>query len=162
MTSLEVAARIAAAGTAIEAELGTMSEDLASWHPAKGEWCVKEVLAHLLLSERSGFSGRIAEILAADEPRLRATGSARPACGRALEEMLDEFRRQRARSVAQVASLRETDLGRGGVHERVGRLAVNDLLHEWVHHDRAHLRQILGNVQAYVWPALGGAQAFVG
>jgi hypothetical protein len=76
--------------------------------------------------------------------------------------MLDEFRRQRARSVAQVASLSETDLGRGGVHERVGRLTVNDLLHEWVHHDRAHLRQILGNVQAYVWPALGGAQAFVG
>ncbi len=162
MTSLEVGARIAAAGTAIEAELGTMSEELASWHPATGEWCVKEVLAHLMLSERSGFSGRIAEILAADEPRLRATGSAEPACGQALDEMLAEFRRQRARSVEQVASLSQSDLGRGGVHERVGRLTINDLLHEWVHHDRAHLTQILGNVQAYVWPAMGGAQAFAG
>jgi hypothetical protein len=37
---------------------------------------------------------------------------------------------------------------------------VNDLLHEWVHHDRAHLKQILANVQAYVWPEMGGAQAF--
>ena len=161
MTSAEVAARIAAAGAAIEAELGTMSEELASWHPAEGEWCVKEVLAHLLLSERTGFSGRIAEILATDEPRLRATGNAEPACGRSLEEMLAEFRRQRAKSVEQVASLRESDLARGGVHERVGRLTVNDLLHEWVHHDRAHLKQILGNVQASVWPAMGGAQGFV-
>ncbi len=161
MTSAEVSARIAAAGAAIEAELGTMSEELASWHPAEGEWCVKEVLGHLLLSERTGFSGRIAEILAADEPRLRATGNAEPTCGRSLERMLAEFRRQRAQSVEQVASLRESDLARGGVHESVGRLTVNDLLHEWVHHDRAHLKQILGNVQAYVWPALGGAQGFV-
>ena len=161
MISAEVAARIAAAGAAIEAELGTMSEELASWHPAEGEWCVKEVLAHLLLSERTGFSGRIAEILATDEPRLRSTGNAEPACGRSLEEMLAEFRRQRAKSVEQVASLRESDLARGGVHERVGRLTVNDLLHEWVHHDRAHLKQILGNVQASVWPAMGGAQGFV-
>ena len=53
------------------------------------------------------------------------------------------------------------DLDRAGIHERVGRLTVNDLLHEWVHHDRAHLKQILGNVQAYVWPEMGGAQAFV-
>ncbi len=161
MTSAEVAARIAAAGAAIEAELSTMPDELGSWHPGPGEWCVKEVLAHLLLSERDGFSGRIGEILAAEEPRLRATASAEPACGRSLEEMLAELRRQRARSIELVSSLRESDLDRAGVHERVGRLTVNDLLHEWVHHDRTLLKQILGNVQARVWPAMGGAQAFV-
>ena len=161
MTPAEVAGRIVAAGAAIEAELGTMPDELASWHPAPGEWCVKEVLAHLLLSERDGFSGRIAEILAADEPRLRATANAEPACGRSLPEMLAEFRTQRARSAEQVNSLRESDLDRAGVHERVGRLTISDLLHEWVHHDRAHLKQILGNVQARVWPAMGGAQGFV-
>ena len=58
-------------------------------------------------------------------------------------------------------SLQPVDLARGGVHERVGRLTVNDILHEWIHHDRAHLKQILGNVQAYVYPEMGGAQAFV-
>ena len=161
MTSEEVTSRIAAAGAAIEAELGTMSDELASWHPAPGEWCVKEVLAHLLLSERDGFAGRIGEILAAEEPNLRATGSAEPACARSLEAMLAEFRSQRARSVELVSSLGKADLGRAGIHERVGRLTVNDLLHEWVHHDRAHLKQMLGNVQARVWPSMGGAQAYV-
>jgi hypothetical protein len=37
---------------------------------------------------------------------------------------------------------------------------VDDVLHEWVHHDRNHLQQIMGNVQAFVWPALGNAQRF--
>jgi len=74
--------------------------------------------------------------------------------------MLAEFRAQRARSIELVVSLEPWDIDRAGIHERVGRLTVNDLLHEWVHHDRTHLKQILGNVQAYVWPQMGGAQAF--
>jgi hypothetical protein len=156
----EVAARIDAAGTAIEAELGTMSDELASWHPAEGEWCVKEVLAHLAASERHGFAGRIALILSADEPPLTATGPAARACGQNLADMLAQFREQRARSVELVSRLQPWDLDRAGIHERVGRLTVNELLHEWVHHDRAHLKQILDNVQAYVWPDMGGAQAF--
>jgi hypothetical protein len=161
VTPKEVAARIDAAGTAIEAELGTMSDELASWHPAAGEWCVKEVLAHLTFSEAHGFAGRIAHILSADEPQMKATGRPEPACDRNLERMLAEFRAQRARSIELVANLAPSDLDRAGIHERVGRLTVNELLHEWVHHDRAHQRQILANVQAYVWPKMGGAQAFV-
>jgi DinB superfamily len=162
VTPKEVAARIDAAGTAIEAELGTLSDELAAWHPAESEWCVKEVLGHVIHTERIGFSGRIAEILAADEPNLPASGDAPPACDRNLAEMLAEFREQRTRSVDQVARLQPADLARGGIHERVGRLTVNDIIHEWIHHDRAHLKQILSNVQAYVRPNMGGAQAFAG
>ena len=160
MSPKEIAARIEAAGTAIEAELGTMSDELASWHPAEGEWCVKEVLAHLTLSEGHGFAGRIVHILSADEPAVTATGRPEPACGESLENMLAAFRTQRTRSVELVAGLQPWDIERAGIHERVGRLTVNDLLHEWVHHDRTHLRQILATVQAYVWPQMGGAQAF--
>jgi hypothetical protein len=160
MTPREIASRIDAAGTAVEAELGAMPDELASWHPAEGEWCVKEVLAHVMQSERLGFAGRIQEILAADEPPLKATPPAPPACEENLEKMLAGFRAQRTRSVELVAGIQPADLSRGGIHERVGRLTVNDLLHEWVHHDRTHVKQILANVQAYVWPEMGGAQAF--
>jgi len=44
--------------------------------------------------------------------------------------MLADFRAQRARSIELVASLEPWDLERAGIHERVGRLTVNDLLHE--------------------------------
>ena len=39
---------------------------------------------------------------------------------------------------------------------------VADLLHEWVHHDRNHLKQMLSNIQAYVWPHMANAQKFAG
>ena len=52
------------------------------------------------------------------------------------------------------------DVARPGPHPTVGLLRVDDLLQEWVHHDGNHLRQILANVQAYVWPAMGNAQRF--
>jgi hypothetical protein len=54
------------------------------------------------------------------------------------------------------------DLDRAGQHPTVGLLRVRDLLQEWVHHDRNHVRQALANVQAYVWPAMGNSQKFAG
>jgi hypothetical protein len=42
----------------------------------------------------------------------------------------------------------------------VGELTVADLLAEWVHHDRNHVKQLLANTQARVWPQMGNAQRF--
>ena len=52
------------------------------------------------------------------------------------------------------------DLARAALHPKVGRLSVSDILQEWVHHDRNHIKQALAGVQAYVWPAMGNAQKF--
>jgi hypothetical protein len=59
-----------------------------------------------------------------------------------------------------VAGLAPGDLAEGGRHPSVGHLRIADLLAEWVHHDRNHLRQMLANVQAFVWPHMGNAQKF--
>ncbi len=161
MTPAQVAREIGSAATAFENELRSLADELAGWHPGPGEWCAKEVLGHVLESERTGFRGRIREILASEEPALKATGPLTPGyCERPLKELLDELSRQRHESIELVAALTPADLTRAGVHERVGRLTVNDLIHEWVHHDRAHLKQVLSNVQAYVWPDMGAAQKF--
>jgi hypothetical protein len=61
-----------------------------------------------------------------------------------------------------VRGLRPDQLGRICRHGKVGELSVSDLLHEWVHHDRDHTRQLLANVQARVWPHMGNAQQFTG
>ena len=45
-------------------------------------------------------------------------------------------------------------------HPLVGELRVVDLIHEWIHHDQNHIKQILNNIQAYVWPNMGNAQNF--
>jgi hypothetical protein len=36
-----------ATGAAIAAELGALGPDMAGWHPAPGECCVKECVGHL-------------------------------------------------------------------------------------------------------------------
>jgi hypothetical protein len=163
----EVAALLPATVAALRAELSALPERVLAWHPAPGEWCVKEVLGHLIEADHRGFAGRIRVILGADTPALERweppdVARARGDCAKPATALLDELTAMRQDSAALVRGLREGDLDRAGRHPTVGLLRVRDLLQEWVHHDRNHVRQALANVQAYVWPALGNSQKFAG
>ncbi len=149
----------------LRAEFDAAPDDLLRWRPAPEEWCLLEVIGHLIETEERGFAGRIRTILAEERPqcttwdpaavaRERQDGQRDPA------DLLAEFTERRAASVALVESLVAADLGRGGDHPEVGFLTVNDLLHEWIHHDANHLRQVLDNIQTYTWPSMGNAQCF--
>jgi hypothetical protein len=146
-------------------ELRDLPDEILAWHPATGEWCVKECIGHIVEADRRGFNGRIREILAT--PNLtfvewdqQAVARDRNDCGRPSAELLAELTALRQQSVALVEGLTEADLERGGTHPQVGYVHVRDLLHEWLHHDRNHFRQLLANVQAYVWPAMANTQRF--
>jgi hypothetical protein len=162
----DVGRLLGAATAVLRSELTALPPAALSWHLAPGEWCAKEVLGHLIEAERRGFAGRIRIILEhPTEPTFErwepdAVARERRDCERDVAGLLDEFAALRKESVALANCLRDEELGRGGQHPAVGRLTIRDLLHEWVHHDRNHIRQILANVQAYVWPAMGNAQRF--
>jgi hypothetical protein len=142
----EVARLLESAAAAIRAEFAALTDDVLAWHPAAGEWCAKEVLGHLIESERRGFAGRIRLILSGDEPGLEAWDQGEVARAR--------------RDCERPASVLIAELERGGRHPKVGHLRVADLLHEWVHHDRNHMRQLLANIQAAAWPHMGNARRF--
>ena len=159
-----IARLLAATAATIAGEMRALGE-AARWHPSPGEWCANEVLGHILEAERRGFNGRVRRFLAEDEPSVigwdqLAVAEARRDCERDPRSLLDEFLPLRKESVALVAGLGPADLVRAGVHDRVGRLTVGDLIAEWVHHDRNHVRQLLANGQARVWPQMGNAQRF--
>ena len=163
----QAAALLEASGAAVQAELTAAPEAALTWHPAAGEWCVKETLGHIVEAERRGFNGRIRRILDENEPSLQAwdqqaVARERQDCARPTLELLKEFTDLRADSLRLVSGLEPADLERGGTHEKVGHLRVADLLHEWVHHDRNHLKQMLSNIQAYVWPHMANARKFAG
>ena len=150
---------------ALTAEIDALSAEALAWHPSPGEWCVKEVLGHLIETERRGFAGRIRIILAGQEPQLErwdqnAVAAARRDCVGDARALLGELAAMRQDSARLIEGLSAADLARGGHHPTVGYLTVNDLLNEWVHHDRNHVKQILANAQAYVWPHMGNAQKF--
>ena len=165
LTPAQAARLIGGAAAMIEAELAALPDEVVRWHPGPGEWCALEVLGHLIEADRRGFDGRIRIILREDAPALAAwdqdaVARARGDCARPARELIDEFLALRRDSVALVSGLRGGDLERIGHHPKVGDLTVRDLLHEWVHHDRNHLRQIQAGVQAAVWPHMGSAQRF--
>jgi hypothetical protein len=165
LSTSEVASLLPVTVAVLRGEVGALPDRVVAWHPAPGEWCVKEVIGHLIEAERRGFSGRIRIILGADSPTFQswdppAVARGRGDCVKPVAALLDELATLRQEGVALVRGLREADLDRRGQHPMVGVLRVRDLLAEWVHHDRNHLRQALANVQAYVWPAMGNAQKF--
>ncbi|HEX7265612.1 MAG TPA: DinB family protein [Candidatus Dormibacteraeota bacterium] len=165
MTPAEIAELLDSSGHAFASTLDAVTPELASWHPAQGEWCVNETVGHIIETEKHGFAGRIRVILGSDEPDLPtydrdAIMKARNDCARDPKALEQEITGLRQESLRLVRSLRTEQLSRGGLHSEVGRLTVEDLLHEWVHHDGNHLRQALANVQAYVWPNMGNARRF--
>ena len=160
-----IADLLEAAAAAILAELEALGPE-ARWRPAPGEWSANECLGHILEAERRGFNGRIRTILAEDHPALQGwdqvgVAVARRDHERPPSELLAEFLPLRADSVDLVHSLRAEDLSRTGRHDFAGELAIGDLLGEWVHHDRNHIRQMLAVTQARVWPQMGNARRFV-
>ncbi len=161
----QVASLLAATSATIQQTLAAMPPALLTWRPAPGEWCALEVLGHLIETEERGFAGRVRTILGEERPQFGgwdpdAVSRERRDAERDPAEVLGEFTRRRAASVALLETVTDADLGRGGDHPEVGFLTVNDLLHEWVYHDANHFRQLLANVQAYAWPEMGNAQRF--
>jgi hypothetical protein len=165
LTPRDVASLLRGAAEMIGAEIGRAPRAVVAHHPGPGEWCMLEVLGHLIESEQRGFAGRIRLILAEDGRPLEgwdqeAVARARRDCARDPAALLAEFAALRAGSVELVEGLAPADLDRRGEHPKVGTLHVRDLLHEWVHHDRNHIRQMLAAAQAVAWPHMGNAQRF--
>ena len=143
--------------------------DVAGWRPAPGEWSANECVGHLMEAERRGFAGRIRSIVEGSRPGAPITlegwdppavAAARGDHLRQAGELAAEFETLRAESVALVRGLRAGDLQLAGQHPEVGLLRVDELLGEWVHHDRNHLRQILAVTQSRVWDQMGNARRF--
>lgn len=165
LTPEDVAQLLESTCALVEAEMRALGDDGCRFHHAAGEWCVNECVGHLIEAERRGFAGRIRDILAGKA--LHAWDQAEVArerndCGRVSQSLWMEFMGLRHDSIALVRGLTAADLDRSGVHPTVGELRVRDLLHEWVHHDRNHTRQLLAVQQERVYPHMGNAQKFVG
>jgi DinB family protein len=165
LTPAQTAPLLRAALESIRAEVAAAPEDALRWRPAPAEWCALEVIGHLIETEQRGFAGRVRQIL--ESPGLAlaawdqdAVAAARRDHERDARGLLDEFTSLRTAAVDLVTRLTAADLDKHGEHPKVGRLRISDLLHEWVHHDRNHMRQMLANLQAYVWPHMGNAQRF--
>jgi hypothetical protein len=165
LTTDQVAQYLEATCALLESELEALGED-SGWHFDPKEWCANQVVGHMVEAEKRGFAGRIREILAGKEKTTAwdqaQVSKERNDCARMAQSMWMEFMGVRNDSIVLVRSLKPADLGKGIEHPKAGRLTVRDLLHEWIHHDRNHTKQLLAIGQERAWPHMGNSQKFKG
>ena len=134
-------------------------------HPGSAKWCIKEVIGHLAEEDNRDFVGRIRAMLDELDPSFQPNDQEEVArlrhdCDKNLNDLLHEFETVRRSSISFVMKLGVAELDRGGVHPKIGRIRIRELLHEWIYHDLNHLRQIDANVQRFLWDHLGNMQRF--
>jgi hypothetical protein len=161
----ELTSALAATPNVLRALVMRLPTAATTWHPAVGKWCINEIVGHLIEEDKRDFVSRIQLMLDENEPRLSVTdqdaiAKARRDCSKQPSDLLEIFHEVRDASVALVSTLKPSDFTRGGLHPRIGRLQIVELLHEWVYHDLNHVRQIAANVQAFLWRELGNMQQF--
>ena len=111
-------------------------------------WSAFDVVGHYIHGERTDWIPRLARILehgtaVAFDPFDRFA-QFEASAERGLDELLDEFARLRAESLAALDAfaLDESALDRRGRHPALGEVTVRQLLATWVAHDQDHLMQI--------------------
>jgi uncharacterized damage-inducible protein DinB len=122
-----------------------LSERELRWRPAEGEWCLKEVAAHLRDAEQM-YRRQIELIVRAREPRLPyepvdVLPYERNYCEESLTDLLYEWEAAREETVWLLRALDEDDWERRGHHPHRGQVTVYDIVREVHEHDLEHLWQ---------------------
>ncbi len=120
-------------------------EDGLCWRPADGEWCLKEVAAHMRDAE-SLYRRQIELIANRRNPRLPYEAldvlpSERDYRQESLSRLLREFADSREETVWLLRTLDEADWERCGMHPYRGQVSVADIARELHEHDLEHLWQ---------------------
>ena len=122
-----------------------LDERVLRWRPAKGEWCLKEIAAHLRDAER--LCQRQLELIASEtDPRLPhepvdVLPSENDYREQSLGRLLAEYESAREDTIWTLRMLDDDDWLRAGIHPYRGRVTIADLARELHEHDLEHLYQ---------------------
>jgi len=131
-----------------------MDSEQARWKPTPNDWSVREVIGHLMDEEREDFRFRIQHLWAGsgkpwpenfqgDWPHERAYNL------RDLDELVNEFQMERARSLGWLERLENPDWDQRYFHPPLEGISAGDICAAWAAHDLLHLRQLVELKWAY-------------
>lgn len=131
---------------AILAMAEPISESQSVWVREEGQWCLREIIGHLIDADREIFRSRLELLLTGSleqwpnlDPEKWVID--RNYSTRSLRELLRLFQDERQRSLAWLAGVEDPDW----FQQRDlpdGSLRAGDLLLSWCTHDLLHLEQI--------------------
>jgi hypothetical protein len=134
----------------------------------KDTWSAFDIVGHLIVGDRTDWMPRVHVILDSGEARpfdpFDRFAQMKVSQNKSLEQLLDDFARQREESLAalQALNLQPEDLKRRGKHPALGTVTLGELLATWVVHDLTHMHQ-LSRVMAHQYrDAVGPWSAYLG
>ncbi|HEY7521005.1 MAG TPA: DinB family protein [Methylomirabilota bacterium] len=147
LTITELVGALAATPRAIAAVAEGLGTEALRWRPRAGEWCVTEVMAHLLDLERTLFLPRVRRIAAEERPAfeafdLDAWARQRDHRARDFAGDLGAFARARAETIAFLEGLPGGAAERLGLSGHFGPVTLAQYATHAVDHDLEHLGQM--------------------
>ena len=148
MTLQEATALLARTPSTFDTLLRGLPETWTARNEGAKTWAPIEIVAHLIHAERTDWLTRTKMILKSGENATFAPfvrdGQVHEMQGKSLEQLLDEFARARAASLAELRALdlQPADLQRRGRHPALGSVTLSQLLATWVVHDLTHIHQV--------------------
>jgi hypothetical protein len=111
--------------------------------PAPGEWSALECLHHLVEAERQVFPVRLQRFLAGrDFDAFNPDAAPAPSPDTLQAQALaSEFEQRRAESLRALSGVVAADLARTALHPELGRVTLEQMIHEWAAHDLMHTVQ---------------------
>lgn len=139
----------------IHAMLAALPPEEHRWRPAPEKWCALEVICHLRDEEREDFRARLRSTLA--DPRTpwppidpTAWVNERRYMEQDFDATLRDFLCEREQSLNWLRGQEHADWGNAYTHPKVGPVACELLLTNWVAHDLHHIRQLIQIRYAYL------------
>jgi hypothetical protein len=151
----------------LDALLSGLPEEWTSSNEGPETWSPFDIVGHLIDGEQTDWMARLHIILRQGpsrrfEPfdRLRHVSRNR---GRALIDLLAEFRQLREKNLSKLRTLNLTaaQLLLSGEHPEFGRVTLQQLLATWVTHDLSHIAQISRVMAKQYRDAVGPWQAYL-
>ena len=131
-------------------------------------WSAYDIVGHLIAGERTDWIPRVRILLEHGEARsfdpFDRLAQFKASEGKTLNQLLEEFARLRAESLAALAalSLQPKDMALRGMHPAFGSVTLSEFLATWVAHDLTHLHQ-LSRVMAHQYrDPVGPWNAYLG
>ena len=151
---------------AFEQLLKVKRPEEALWKPKPEQWCLLEIVCHLVDEEVEDFRLRVKTALNPELPLVPIDPESWVAERKYLEQDFDnkvaEWVAERERSLHWLQSLGPVDWQSALPHPDFGPLSAYHFLANWLAHDHIHIRQILKVKQAYLAQLSGQNLSYAG
>lgn len=125
------------------------------WKPTSEQWCLLEIVCHLLDEEREDFKARIQHLFVSPDtpppsfdPLLWVTE--RSYMEQDYEEKVEELLQERSKSIQWLQSLENPPWMYAYQHPIRGKVSAEHFLVNWLGHDYLHIRQTVRTTFRYL------------